>query len=81
MALRNATGGEGACTMDVLGSRTVPYLVLGMIFTLGNLCQTQRECMQQHIVMMCLKAPMGRGGGSASHKSTLTQTSESEAVA
>ncbi|KAH9990836.1 hypothetical protein BJV77DRAFT_963140 [Russula vinacea] len=29
--------------MDVLGSRTVPYLVLGMIFTLGNLCQTQRE--------------------------------------
>ena len=81
MALRNTTGGEGACAMDVLGSHTVPYLVLGMIFTLGNLRQTQRECVQQHVAMMCLKAPMGRGGGNVSHKSALTQTSESEATA
>ena len=81
MALRNATGGEGACAIDVLGSHTVPYLVLGMIFMLGNLRQMQRECMQQHVAMMCLKVPMGRGGGNASHKSALTQTSESEAAA
>lgn len=81
MALRNATGGEGACAMDVLGSRTVQYLVLGMMFTLGDLRQTQRECVQQHVATMCFKAPMGRGGGSASHKSALTRTSESEAAA
>ena len=81
MALRNATGGKGTCAMDVLGSRTVQYLVLGMMFTLGDLRQTQRECVQQHVAMMCLKVPMGRGSGSTSHKSALTRTSESEAAA